>query len=459
MRIQNNMFDDTSNLDVTSVLMVLGEATIWKVVWSRFRSRRTHWKQWVFPVSPGWTPLAGTLFASMNGSAGPTNFVFDRPPEGALVDGLILTNLNSGASHNASNTILQNIWQVWCKGPRDTRRSQSEGQKYSVTREVGVVDVDISALRLQDSWAFWLQVFCLISQLIISFVLGFFNWSFEVFVAFIVAVIGQSLLVATIIPRQEAWNHRLYGVHPPSPILLHRGCDSMEVLVIRKAVLDGKTINLEEFCWDSQALRDNTDLIRLFVSGLSFIVLAFQIILLGWMNTRSRQLYLALGGFGLITNAIEAASQPQWLANFHGAFTGSPTCASSKSTLMGAVGILLAAEFPAAVEAAKMLYPDNSRFQTTRDDLSELFKECLCTNCRMLFKNVVADATPCLRKSGDHPTDSCSSALLLKISILQERQLKDALAAVCHYIQSTRKEQSPLSSWREPRSGIDLLAM
>jgi hypothetical protein len=440
------MFEDRSNLDVTSVLMLLGEATIWKVVWSRFRSRRTHWKQWLFPISPGWTPLAGSLFAAMNRSAGPPNLIFDRPPEGAITDGLILTNLDSGASHNASNVILQNIWQVWSKGPREERRLQSVDEKYSVTREVGVVDVDISALRLQDSWAFWLQCFCLMAQLTISFVLGFFNWTFEVFVAFMIAIVGQGLLLASITPRYEAWNHRLYNIHYPSPMVLHRGYDSMEVLIIREAKLDGTAISLEEFCWDSQALRDTTDLLRLFTSGLSFIVLAFQIVIIGWMNTRSRQLYFALGGFGLITNAIEAASQPRWLANSKEAISGVPTCAQPKSSLMGAVGVLLAGDYAAAHVVAKMLYPDNNRFRRTREDITKTLKHCLCANCRMLFNNGFVDDLPCLRKREGESTSSCSEALLSKISELEERQLKDALAAVYHYLHSTRKERIPLSS-------------
>jgi hypothetical protein len=449
------MFEDRSNLDVTSVLMLLGEATIWKVVWSRFRSCRTHWKQWLFPISPGWTPLAGSLFAAINRSAGPPNLIFDRPPEGAITDGLILTNLDSGASHNASNIILQNIWQVWSKGPREKRRLQSAGEKYSVTREVGVLDVDISALRLQDNWAFWLQCFCLMAQLSVSFVLGFFNWSFEVFVAFIVAVIGQGLLLASITPRHEAWNHRLYDIHYPSNMALHRGYDSMEVLIIREAKLDGKAISLEEFCWDSQALRDKTDLLKLVASGLSFIILAFQIVLIGWMTTRSRGLYFALGGLGLATNAIEAASQPRWLANFREAFSGVATCAPSKSTLMGAVGILLAGEYPAAHTVAKLLYPDNDRFQGTRDDINQVLKQCLCANCRALFKKRAMDDLPCLRRRGGECTDSCSEALLSKISEVEGRQLKDALAAVCRYIQSTRKEGRPLSSWRQSESRIN----
>lgn len=443
------MYEDRSNLDVISVLMLLGEATIWKVVWSRFRSRRTHWKQWLFPISPGWTPLAGSLFAAMNRSAGPPNLIFDRPPEGAITDGLILTNLDSGASHNASNVILQNIWQVWSKGPREERRLQPTGEKYSVTREVGVVDVDISALSLQDSWAFWLQCFCLVTQLGVSFALGFFNWTFEVFVAFIIAIVGQGLLLASITPRYEAWNHRLYNIHYPTPMVLHRGYDSMEVLIIRGPKLDGKAISLEEFCWDSQALRDTTDLLTIITSGLSFIILAFQIVVIGWMNTRSRELYFALGGFGLVTNAIEAASQPRWLANSQEAFSGVPTCAQSKSSLMGAVGVLLAGDYAAANAAAKMLYPDNDRFRGTRKDITEALKQCLCANCRMLFKEGSSDDLPCFRKRAGEtrePTDSCNGALLSKISELEGKQLKDALAAVYHYLQSTRKEGMPLSS-------------
>lgn len=176
--------------------------------------------------------------------------------------------------------------------------------------------------------------------------------------------------------------------------------------------------------------------------------MAFQIVVIGWMSTRGRQLYFAFGSFGLVKNAIEAASQPRWLANFQKAFSGVSTCAPSKSTLMEAVGILLAAEYPAAQEASKMLYPDKVRFQRTRDDINQTFKERLCANCRELFKDVVVDDMPCLRKSGEEPASSCPTALLFKISDVEERQLKDAMAAVCHYLQSTRKEQSPLSSWR-----------
>lgn len=447
------MFEDKSNLDVTSVLMLLGEATIWKVVWSRFRSSRSHWKQWLFPISPGWTPLAGSLFAAMNRSAGPPNLIFDRPPEGVIVDGLTLTNLDSGASHKASNPILQNIWQVWCRGPREERRSQSVGEKYSVTREVGVVDVDISALRLQDSWAFWLQVFSLIAQLTVSFVLGFFDFSFEVFLAFIVGLVGQSILLATITPRQEAWNHRLYKIHPPTSMVLHRGFDSNEVLIVQKAILDGQTISLEEFSWDSQALRNKTDMARLFASGLAFMILAFQIITIGWMSTRSRQLYFALGAFGLFTNAIEATSQPRWLANYREAFTGTPNCAPLKSTLMASVGILLAADYPAAHEVAKMLFPDNARFQRTRDDISETLRECLCMNCQTLFQSVVLDRKACLRRDENKSMSSCAELLLSKIPDVEGEQLKDALAAVCNYLQAMRKETLIGTNWRSFEHG------
>lgn len=186
----------------------------------------------------------------------------------------------------------------------------------------------------------------------------------------------------------------------------------MEVLVVRKAILDDKAISLEEFCWDSQALRNKTDLLKLITAGLSFIILDFQIIIIRWMGTQSQQLYFVLGGFGLVTNAIEAASQPRWLANFQKAFSGVPTCAPSKSTLMSAVGILLAAEYPAAQEVAKMLYPDNVRFQRTRDNISQMFKECLCTNSLALFKDVVVDDMSCHGKRGEELASSCSAALL-----------------------------------------------
>lgn len=188
------VFQDKSQLDVISVILLLGEATIWKAIWSRFRSTRSTWKQWIFSVSPGWTPLAASIFAAMNGSLSPPNLIFDRSPEGVKEE-LLLTNLNSGATHAASNVILQNIWQVWNRGPRQNHKLRDKNQKYDVTRDVGVVDVDISALKLQHSWAVWIQASALLVQLVVSCTLSFFGWSFEVFTTFCVALCGQLLLI------------------------------------------------------------------------------------------------------------------------------------------------------------------------------------------------------------------------------------------------------------------------
>ena len=158
------MFDNRSQIDVVSVLLLLGEATIWKAVWSRFRFRRSPWKQWLFAVAPGWAPFAGTVFAAVNGSKGPPNMIFDRPPEGIIDTNLILTNLNSGASHSANHVILQDVWQTWDRGPRAQRQSPPiKEESYDVSRAVGVVDVDFTAMQLQSGWAVWLQCGCLVA--------------------------------------------------------------------------------------------------------------------------------------------------------------------------------------------------------------------------------------------------------------------------------------------------------
>src|SRR6266498_3554245 len=66
-----SLFQNRSQVDAVSVLVLLGEATVWKAIWGRFRSRRAHWRHWVFAISPGWTPLAASLFANMSGHLGP----------------------------------------------------------------------------------------------------------------------------------------------------------------------------------------------------------------------------------------------------------------------------------------------------------------------------------------------------------------------------------------------------
>ncbi|KFY90295.1 hypothetical protein V498_06061 [Pseudogymnoascus sp. VKM F-4517 (FW-2822)] len=440
------VFEDKSQLDVITVLLLLGEATIWKAIWSRFRSTRSTWEQWIFSVSPGWTPLAASIFAAMNGSSGPPNLIFDRPPEGVSEDGLLLTNLNSGATHAASNVILQNIWQVWNRGPRQHHRLLGKDRGYNVTRDVGVVDVDISALKLQHSWAVWIQVSALLIQLVVSFSLAFFGWSFEVFTTFCIALSGQMLLILAITPRQEAWNHRLYKVHRPCQVMLHRGLDSMEVLFVRKAVLNGTAISLEEFTWSSQALRNKVDLFKTFCAGISFLILAFQIICVSWMNSESRLLFLILGSLGLFINVIEAATQPQWQANFEAAFSGAPNCAPPKSTLMAAVGVLIAGKFPATEDVAKLLYPNNSRFENSRRVIRETLDGVLCSNCRGRFRSNDASVS-CLHEGETPPTATCSTALLALLPSLNSqgtltaRQTHDATATVARYIQVAEEEE------------------
>lgn len=430
-------------MDVVTVLMLLGEGAIWKVIWGRFRSRRIHWKHWVFAVSPGWTTLAASLFAAVNGSLNAPNLIFDRVPENTLDGGLILTNLNSGASHAARNVIIQNIWQTWNGGPRaQQRRSEARGP-FDITREVGLVDVNLDKLHLESPIAWWLHLVCLLVQTLGSFILGVLTGSFEPFLVLIVAFVGQSLLLFSIAPRSEAWYMTTRG-HRPCPVMLHKGLDSMGALFIRRVHMNGREISLEEFSWDSQVPRNAADNIRLLTAGFAFLVFTTQIILVGLMDQSERHLYLVFGGLGVLANTFEAASPPKWSTAFVCSFAGKALCAPNKGSLMSAVAVLTAGQFPAAIQAAKLLYPDNSRFASSLIELEQLLDAIMCGDCRHIIRFSRPLSNNQMHRCVPRPIDerNCQERLARKMDEVESKQLRDGLATVCHYLRGVSGHSS-----------------
>ena len=429
------LFRGNPQVDVVTVLMLLGEEAIWKVIWGRFRSRRIHWKQWVFAVSPGWTPLAASLFTAVSGSLHAPNLIFNRVPNDAIDPGLVLTNLNSGASHAATNVIIQNIWQTWNGGPRAQQRRSEARSPFDMTREVGLVDVHIDKLLLENKTTWWFQLISLLIQILGSLIAGIVYNSIEPFVVLIIALLGQSLLLASVVPRPEAWFMMTRGKRP-CPIMLHKGLDSMGALFIRRVQMNGREISLEEFRWDSQVPRNANDKIKLSVAGFAFLIFTMQIILVGFMDQTGRLTYLVFGGLGLIANTLEAASSYRWSTTFASAFSGKALCAPDKSSLMAAVAVLLAGRFPAAVQVAKLLYPDNSRFGESLRDLQRSLDGMLCEECR----NIIRLSRPfssnhmhrCLwRLTGER---LCPDRLARGVDQVESKQLKDGMATLCHYL-------------------------
>ena len=206
----DSLFSRTMQTDVIAVLMLLGESTLWKAVWERVRSRRCHWRHWVFAISPGWAPLAASTLAALGAATGidGPNLVFDRAPKGVIDHGLVLTNLKSGASHTAETVPSQNIWNAWCRGPRKQSRhlKHFKGKRPSVTREVGLVDLNLDKLIIEREWPFWIQAACLLTQLSGALTLAFQGWGFEVFIVVCEGLIGQSLLLLAVTPGKPAWH-------------------------------------------------------------------------------------------------------------------------------------------------------------------------------------------------------------------------------------------------------------
>lgn len=436
------IFQQKMQFDVVTVLLLLGEATIWKSIWTRFRFRRCHWKQWIFAIAPGWAPLAGSVFAAMQGSRGPPNLIYDRAPPEALYPHLELTNLNSGATHKALNVVIQNVWQAWYNGPRKTGRKAHVLEKYYVSKEVGIVDVDLSKLESPSSWTLYIQSTCLLVQLAASLILGLLGLSLEVFVTFLVTLAAQGLLMAAITPRKDAWNHRDLAKHRVAPMMLHMGMDTTSVLFVRSASKYGQTFSLEEFSWESQTIRRPSDFIQLILAGFSFCIFAFQLILISWMSADSRLMFLILGALGLITNAVEGAIEPDWERAYKTAFTGEGFCEPEGSSLIAAVGVLLGGKFSAGVATAKLLYPDNKRFQQTLKDLRGVLEPNICDQCSERIR--ARTSAKCSRVGGI----LCSTRLARAIkapdtlALSNKKPLQDALATVAHFLRLGTEESS-----------------
>ena len=420
------LFSRTAQTDVIAVLMLLGEATMWKAAWERVRARRWHWTQWVFAVSPGWAPLAATLFTLLSSAAaGAPNLVFDRPPEGTVDAGLVLTNLNSGASHGAGGAVLlQNVWSAWCRGPRRRPKGARRGDEVDgVTREVGVVDLDLDRFGLESGWPLWIQAACLAAQVVGSLVLALRGWGFETFVALCVALVGQTMILFAIIPSRRAWFlpvRRRKGC----AVMLHRGLNSNEALIIRRTTLRGREISLEEFVWKNPPARGPMDTVKLCAAAAAFVILALGICLVNWMNEESRTLYLIFGSLGLCANALQTATPPNWNRAFYRAFTGTARCATPRSSLMGAVGILFAAGFPAAQSAAQELYPANERFESTATRLKKEFDDILCASCRHAVRTERPDhrCWACGRPMGSPCAHDCLRMLSKEARSLEEHR-------------------------------------
>lgn len=456
------LFQHQSQTDVIAVLMLLGEAVVWKAIWTRFRSQRTRWQHWVFAVSPGWAPLTATLFTALSNSNGPPNLVFDRPPEGTADAGLMLTNLNSGASHLATNTVLQNVWNAWKRGPRQVSQPQVQSQHYNVTREVGVVDLDLDKLVLDNKPVFWIQFACLVFQITCSFVLALVGWTPETLIVTIMGIIGQTLMLFAITPRPAAWNKAIRG-HCGSAIMMHKGLDTTEVLIIRRTTLSGRQISLVEFVWETNLLKGTRDHIKLLAAAAAFVILALQIAVVGWMSNPSRISYLLLGGTGMLSNCLQAACQPDCSMAYYAAFRGRPRCAMYQSCLLGAVGLLLAGGFPAAEKAAQPLYPVNQRFMQSVTDLQELFRDILCQPCQEAIRAPLTSSHPtqCVRSTQNgrpsrnaHP---CSSILASRIQTLSNKQYRDAFAAVSTFLAPTAATASPPAPDNNATQGLDPL--
>jgi hypothetical protein len=425
------MFQNKTQVDVLAILMLLGEASLWRVLWSRLRSRRAHWSHFMFAASPGWAPLAGSLFAGLASFEGSPNLVFDRAPEGSNDSKVLLTNLNSGATHQADNTMLQNIWQTWNRGYRRQRNSNT----YDITREIGVVDVNLDQLVIETRWSLYIHLLCLSIQFGGALALGSCGMGFELLAVLFVAFAGQSLLLAAIVPRKKVWN-KAVRQHRPAPLLLHKGCDSTGTLILRSVRLGGKSLNMEEFCWESQIGRDRVDTVKMIAAGSAFAVFVLQIILVGWMTAENRTYYLVFGILGLAANTTEVVSKPDWGSAAGKAFTGSPCCAPEKSSLMSSVAMLIAGKFPAALATSQQLYPANSRFDQSLQDLQTIFDELVCQHCRAVIRGCpnAGGLHKCLKKVAVVGGVECSYALAKRARHVDSKQISDGLAAVCHLL-------------------------
>jgi hypothetical protein len=433
-----SLFQNTAQIDVVTLLLLLGENAIWKVVWSRFQCRRAHWTHWLFAVSPGWTPLAGSLLAALGGARHAPNLIYERAPEGVIDSSLSLINLNSGATPIGTNTILQNIWSAWQNGSlQDFHKSNVDKELGDSTRQIGIIDVRLDALQLENWKMILMQSICLLIQLGGSFLIGFLERNFEPFIVFTVAFAGQSLLIFAITPRPSLWDKAFRG-HRSHPSMLYSSSTAQGFLFIHSARLRGRPVSLEEYTWPVQAMRTRIDMIKMLAAGLAFGILILQVLLLGWTQPQSRIVYAIFGALGLCANTIEAVSRPRWSSASRSAFSGKAFCAPKWCSTMGAVGVLIAGNFPAAQQAARRLYPDNQRLTQSLLALERLFGQLLCPTCRSRIGGSGEASRPfrCGRQAGaSRGVESCASLLANAVKQEADKQLRDGLATVSHYLQ------------------------
>ena len=175
---------------------------------------------------------------------------------------------------------------------------------FDITREVGVVELNLDTFSLENSITFWFQFLSLGIQITVSLILACLGWNLETFLVLCLAFLGQTLLLLSITPSYNAWYKPVRG-HRGCAVILHRGLESTEVLFIRRVILHGREISLEEFAWDNHASTDRVDILKVAIAATAFMTIASHIVFVGWMHTSSRVLYLLLGGLGLIANALQ----------------------------------------------------------------------------------------------------------------------------------------------------------
>ena len=363
--------------------------------------------------------------------------IYDRAPENQIEDGLQLTNLHSGATHDASNTILQNIWQTWVQ---DVHSKQDHGDFFDITRSVGIIsDIDMDKLNMQSRAPIIVHVICLAGQFAAAVFLAIQSHNFEVLIVLSTALLAQTLLLLSIRPSANAWKRSPRG-HRPAPVMLHKNLDSMGVLIIRHASTSSTTeISLEEYCWESQASSSNRDWLKLIGAGASFGLFVLQIILVGWMSSSTnRIIYLALGLAGLVANMFESVVPLNW-RKASKAYEGLPNCAPDKGSLMSAVAMLVAGNFTASDQAARLLYPDNDRFTQSLKQLTAIFNEVLCDTCRSAVLSGLGQnqVLRCQKLNIDEPTE-CAVVLETRIKREESKQLSDGMASVGLYLSCLR---------------------
>ena len=438
-------FKNTSQIDVATVLMLIGEATIWKAAWSRMRGTRRHWTHYIFAVSPGWTPLAGTLFTAMNGGARPFNLIYDRIPEGCGDKGLQLTNLLSGATHAADQTILQNIWESWTNGMEARATARRPEHEFDITKQVGFMDVNLDQLTVSKPLAVALQLACLAAQIIAAAVFFVLRKNGEVLILFLMTLTCQLLLIYAITPRSVMWDKALRGHRGPA-VMLHKGSNTSKALIIPRAYLNGANVSLEEFCWSSKVVPSFLDRVKTAMAGISFLALVLSMLMIGWMENTGKVLYLIIGMVGLISYILDATMQPNWTKCLDQAFYGIEACAPINSSLMGCVGILIAGQFSAANDTATRLYPDNARFRDTIQSLENAFSS-LCPNCRKVIREGFSArfAHPCTQEDKKHLgaviDNVCTVDLTRRAEACDktQKQLSDALASVARLLSASQR--------------------